>query len=76
MTAQVLNLRKFRKERKRANKEQQAQENRIRFGRSKIQENVTSKANEKAFQALNGHRLEKAVPTKTSEQHLKKNDPD
>lgn len=58
MAADIVNLRQFRKQKARNEKEKQAEQNRLSFGRSKI-ENLTSALNEKAEKALDQGRLEK-----------------
>ncbi|MCA1867456.1 DUF4169 family protein [Agrobacterium genomosp. 3] len=59
MAADIVNLRQFRKQKARNEKEKQAEQNRLSFGRSKIEKNLTSALNEKAEKALDQGRLEK-----------------
>ncbi len=55
----VTNLNRFRKSRVRSEKQKQAKENRVRFGRSK-QEKMIGKARQtKADSHLDAHKLEK-----------------
>ncbi|MCZ7467106.1 MULTISPECIES: DUF4169 family protein [Rhizobium/Agrobacterium group] len=59
MAADIVNLRQFRKQKARSEKEKQAEQNRLSFGRSKTEKNLTSALNEKAEKALDQGRLEK-----------------
>ena len=59
MAADIVNLRQFRKQKARDEKEKQAEQNRLSFGRSKTEKNLTSALNEKAEKALDQGRLEK-----------------
>lgn len=60
MSADVVNLRQFRKARTRTQKEKQAEQNRLTFGRSKSEKNLTEALNAKAERTLDQGRLEKA----------------
>lgn len=60
MSADVVNLRQFRKARTRSEKEKQAEQNRLTFGRSKAEKNLTEALNAKAEKTLDQGRLEKA----------------
>ncbi|QRM55913.1 DUF4169 family protein [Sinorhizobium sp. BG8] len=60
MSGDVVNLRQFRKSKQRAEKEKQAEQNRISFGRTKVEKNLTRALNEKAEQAHTQGRLEKS----------------
>jgi hypothetical protein len=60
MNADVVNLRQFRKARTRTQKEKQAEQNRLTFGRSKSEKNLTEALNAKAERTLDQGRLEKA----------------
>jgi hypothetical protein len=55
--AEIVNLRRARKQRERAAAEKQADQNRITFGRSKAERNLADARQEKAARALDGHRL-------------------
>ena len=57
MTAEIVNLRRARKQRARQDAETQAQQNRISFGRTKAERSVTEAERDKAVRALEGHRL-------------------
>lgn len=59
MAADIVNLRQFRKQKARNEKEKQAEQNSLSFGRSKTEKNLTSALNEKAEKALDQGRLEK-----------------
>ncbi|CUX15858.1 hypothetical protein L905_15650 [Agrobacterium sp. TS43] len=59
MAADIVNLRQFRKQKARSEKEKQAEQNRLSFGRTKTEKNLTSALNEKAEKALDQGRLEK-----------------
>lgn len=58
MAADIVNLRQFRKQKARSEKEKQAEQNRLSFGRTKAEKNLTSALNEKAEKALDQGRLE------------------
>jgi hypothetical protein len=51
VSAEILNLRQFRKKQVRSEKEKQAEQNRISFGRTKVEKQLTKALNEKAEQA-------------------------
>ncbi|MFD1328539.1 DUF4169 family protein [Mycoplana ramosa] len=55
----VVNLRQFRKQKVVSEKERQAEQNRISFGRTKAEKNLTRALNDKAAKALDQGRLEK-----------------
>jgi hypothetical protein len=59
MSADVVNLRQFRKQKARSDKEKQADQNRITFGRTKAEKNLTSALNDKAEKTLDQGRIEK-----------------
>lgn len=59
MAADIVNLRQFRKQKARSEKEKQAEQNRLAFGRTKTEKNLTAALNEKAERALDQGRLEK-----------------
>ncbi len=58
MTGKVVNLRQARKRRARAEKERRAEENRIRFGRTKAERRLTAAEQEKHVRHVDGHRRE------------------
>jgi Domain of unknown function (DUF4169) len=58
MSADVVNLRQFRKTKARSEKERQAEQNRITFGRTKDEKNLTRALNDKAEKSLDQGRLE------------------
>ncbi|WP_336056765.1 DUF4169 family protein [Nitratireductor sp. CH_MIT9313-5] len=55
--ADVVNLRVARKRKERALREEKAQENRIRYGRSKSEREIREKAAAREETHLEGHRL-------------------
>jgi Domain of unknown function (DUF4169) len=59
----LVNLNKFRKKKQRANKEQQAEENRVTFGRTLEQKKKHNIENAKTQQALDGHKLDEDKPS-------------
>lgn len=59
MSADVVNLRQFRKQQARADKDKLAEQNRISFGRTKAERNLTKALNEKVEKALDQGRIEK-----------------
>jgi len=56
MTADIINLNRFRKEKARAERASIAEENRVRFGRTRAQKAVDRISAEKARHHLDGHR--------------------
>jgi hypothetical protein len=58
MSAEVVNLRQFRKTKARSEKERQAEQNRITFGRTKDEKRLTRALNDKAEKSLDQGRLE------------------
>jgi len=59
VTAEVVNLRQFKKKQARADKEKQAEQNRISFGRTKAEKQLTKALNEKAERSHRLGRIEK-----------------
>lgn len=59
MSGDVVNLRQFRKQKARSDKERQADQNRIAHGRTKAEKTLTRVLNEKAEKALDQGRIEK-----------------
>ena len=59
MNGQIINLRQFRKSKARTEKEKQADQNRLAFGRSKAEKTLTRALNEKAEKTLDQGRLQK-----------------
>lgn len=59
MTGDVVNLRQFRKQKARTEKDKQAEQNRLTFGRTKAEKNLTSALNEKASHKLDQGKLDK-----------------
>ncbi|OWV90349.1 hypothetical protein ATY78_17910 [Rhizobium sp. R635] len=58
MSAEIVNLRQFRKKQARSEKEKQAEQNRISFGRTKTEKQLTRALNEKADKAHRDGRIE------------------
>ncbi len=59
MTGDIVNLRQFRKQNARSEKEKQADQNRLTFGRTKAEKNLTFAFNEKASRVLDQGKLDK-----------------
>jgi hypothetical protein len=59
MSAEIVNLRQFKKGKARVEKEKEAEQNRLTFGRTKAEKSLTKALNEKAKSALDQSRLEK-----------------
>jgi hypothetical protein len=55
---QIINLNKRRKAKQRQEKEQNAKENRINYGRTKHERLIAKQEQERADQRLDGHKLE------------------
>ena len=58
MSAEIINLRQFRKRQARSEKEKQAEQNRISFGRTKAEKQLTRSLNDKADKAHRDGRIE------------------
>jgi len=58
MSAEIVNIRQFRKKQARSEKEAQAEQNRISFGRTKAEKQLTRSMNEKADKTHRDGRLE------------------
>jgi len=58
MTGRVVNLRQARKRRARAEKERKAKRNRIRFGRTKAERDLSEALRGKHVRHVDGHRRE------------------
>jgi Domain of unknown function (DUF4169) len=57
--AEIVNLKRARKDKARAERENQAATNRRRFGRTKAEKTVDTQTTERAGKALQGKKLEK-----------------
>jgi len=55
----VTNLNRFRKSRTRSERQKQAEENRVRFGRTKAEKLISEARKTTAENHLDGHKLEK-----------------
>lgn len=62
MSADVVNLRQFRKTKARSEKEAKAEQNRVTFGRTKAEKQLTDALNNKAEKTLDQGRLERPKP--------------
>jgi hypothetical protein len=58
MSAEIVNLRQFRKKQTRSEKEKQAEQNRITFGRTKAEKHLTKALNDKATKAHEAGHIE------------------
>lgn len=58
--ADIVNLRQFRKTKARSEKESQAEQNRLTFGRTKSEKTLTKALNEKAERTLDQKKLDKS----------------
>ncbi|WP_331371587.1 DUF4169 family protein [Sinorhizobium chiapasense] len=67
MAGDVVNLRQFRKKQARTEKEKQAEQNRIAFGRTKTEKSLTRALNEKASKTLDQGRLETPATTRSAD---------
>ena len=61
MSGDVINLRQFRKTKQRVEKERQAEQNRLTFGRTKAEKTLTTALNDKAERALDEGRIERPI---------------
>ncbi|MGF9563974.1 DUF4169 family protein [Neorhizobium sp. JUb45] len=57
--ADIVNLRQFRKTKARSEKEKQAEQNRLTFGRTKPEKSLTQALNDKAERSLDQKKLDK-----------------
>jgi hypothetical protein len=60
MSGDVVNLRQFKKAKARLEKEKAADQNRLTFGRTKAEKNLTTALNDKAKKSLDQSRLERS----------------
>ncbi|MBY5820275.1 DUF4169 family protein [Rhizobium leguminosarum bv. viciae 248] len=58
MSAEIINLRQFRKKQARSEREKQAEQNRVSFGRTKAEKQLTRSLNDKADKAHRDGRIE------------------
>ncbi|MBY5647336.1 DUF4169 family protein [Rhizobium leguminosarum] len=58
MSAEIINLRQFRRKQARSEKEKQAEQNRVSFGRTKAEKQLTRSLNDKADKAHRDGRIE------------------
>ena len=59
MSAEIVNLRQFRKKQARSDKQKQAEQNRISFGRTKVEKQLTKALNDKAAQVHEQGRIDR-----------------
>ncbi|MGV1904548.1 DUF4169 family protein [Agrobacterium cavarae] len=59
MTGDIVNLRQFRKQKARSEKEKQAEQNRLSFGRTKSEKSLTTALNDKAERQLDQGKLDR-----------------
>ncbi len=59
MTGDVVNLRQFRKQKARSEKDKQAEQNRLSFGRTKSEKSLTTALNDKAERQLDQGKLDR-----------------
>jgi hypothetical protein len=59
VSAEIVNLRQFKKKQARSDKEKQAEQNRISFGRTKQEKQLTKALNEKAERTHDQGRIDK-----------------
>lgn len=60
--AEIVNLRQFRKQKARAEAEKTAEQNRLSYGRSKAERELTEAERAKAARHVDGHRLDRDEP--------------
>lgn len=60
--AEIVNLRQFRKQKARAEAEKTAEQNRVSFGRTKAERDLTEAERDKAARHVDGHRLDRDEP--------------
>jgi len=59
---EIVNLRQFRKQKARAEAEKTAEQNRVSFGRTKAERELTDAERDKAARHVDGHRLDRDEP--------------
>jgi hypothetical protein len=67
MTAEIVNLNKVRKARERAVREREAQQNRIKYGQSKIDRSLIDAQHRKSLADLEGARREPGRPSENED---------
>jgi hypothetical protein len=67
MCAEIVNLRQFRKQQARSDKEKQAEQNRISFGRTKVEKQLTKALNDKAEKSHEQGHIEPPKPDEPEE---------
>ena len=74
--ADIVNLKDFRKSRSRAEAEAKAAENRVRFGRTRDERNRKALEEQRAKRELEGNKIERAGPEKTTGKDTASDDAD
>lgn len=59
---EIVNLRQFRKQKARAEAEKTAEQNRVSFGRTKAERELTQAERDKAARHVDAHRLDRDEP--------------
>ncbi|WP_417686137.1 DUF4169 family protein [Roseibium sp.] len=62
MTGEIINLRQARKRKARSEREKKADDNRIKFGRTKSEKKLTAKTGDLEVRRLEAHRLDRNAP--------------
>ncbi len=68
MNRKIINLRRERKRRKKTALEEEAQMNRVKFGRTRSEKKKDENDQQKSGQFFSGHKLEKNIPQTKSDQ--------
>ena len=68
MNRKIINLRRERKRRKKTDLEEEAQMNRVKFGRTRSEKKKNENDQQKSGQFFSGHKLEKNIPQKKLDQ--------
>ena len=68
MNRKIINLRRERKRRKKTGLEEEAQMNRVKFGRTRSEKKKNENDQQKSGQYFSGHKLEKNIPQKKLDQ--------
>ena len=68
MNRKIINLRRERKQRKKTALEEEAQINKVKFGRTRREKKKDENDQQKSGQFFSGHKLEKNIPQKKLDQ--------
>ena len=63
MSAEIINLRQARKQKNRRDKEKTAEDNRLKFGRSKAERDAARRNRQELEHQVDGHRLKDGKPS-------------